>query len=182
MRQQWLDEGRITHIDDWERYTLFDINFVPKLMTQKALRDGFLDLTDRLYRDAFNDKRRKAFRHNVRNHLRVHVRLPLYGQALKCTSRPQRSCFEAPLFLSSIRFLKRTNSKKAASLFAFIVCTLSFCPTRRFPSSASSWFRPFLWSCCMLPHRRAEKSAIFLPHWSSLRCGLRYLNPGSPTM
>ena len=57
------DEGRLTHDRDWGRYTLFDINYEPTPMSARELRDGFLDLTRRLYdADATKRRRRAATR------------------------------------------------------------------------------------------------------------------------
>lgn len=58
MYRQLAAEGRLTHPTDWERYTLYDLNFRPKRMTGKRLVEGFHDLSRRLYSDEFTRWRR----------------------------------------------------------------------------------------------------------------------------
>jgi radical SAM superfamily enzyme YgiQ (UPF0313 family) len=56
--------GRLLFPHQWERYTLFDINYLPLNMSEDQLRDGFHALAKELYseeatkrrRDNFNDK------------------------------------------------------------------------------------------------------------------------------
>ena len=55
-------EGRLTHDGQWDRCTLFDINYQPTPMTAKELRRGFLELTNRLYSDSFTNWRKDTFR------------------------------------------------------------------------------------------------------------------------
>ena len=52
-------EGRLTHDGQWNRCTLFDINFEPRPMSVSQLRDGFFDLAKRLYNDEFTRWRRE---------------------------------------------------------------------------------------------------------------------------
>lgn len=52
-------EGRLTHDGQWNRCTLFDINYEPRPMTATQLRDGFFDLAERLYSDQFTRWRRE---------------------------------------------------------------------------------------------------------------------------
>ncbi len=66
MRRAWEAEGRITHPDSWERYTLFDIVFTPRPMSATELRAGFLDLTRRLYEPSFTTWRREEARRQRR--------------------------------------------------------------------------------------------------------------------
>ena len=54
-------QGRLTHDGQWERYTLFDINYAPSPMSAAELRHGFFDLAERLYSDAFTNRRREQF-------------------------------------------------------------------------------------------------------------------------
>ena len=58
MYRQYAEEGRLTHPTDWERYTLYDLNFRPMRMTGKRLVEGFHDLSKRLYGDEFTRWRR----------------------------------------------------------------------------------------------------------------------------
>jgi radical SAM superfamily enzyme YgiQ (UPF0313 family) len=58
MYRQYAEEGRLTHPTDWERYTLYDLNFRPMRMTGKRLVEGFHDLSKRLYSDEFTRWRR----------------------------------------------------------------------------------------------------------------------------
>lgn len=58
MYRQYADEGRLTHPTDWERYTLYDLNFRPMQMTERQLVEGFHNLSKRLYSDEFTRWRR----------------------------------------------------------------------------------------------------------------------------
>jgi radical SAM superfamily enzyme YgiQ (UPF0313 family) len=58
MYRQLAAEGRLTHPTDWERYTLYDLNFLPKQMTATRLVEGFHDLSKRLYSSEFTRWRR----------------------------------------------------------------------------------------------------------------------------
>lgn len=60
--RQLKQQGRLLHDGEWERWTLFDINFVPTHMTPEQLRRGFHKLAQRLYCDSFTQFRRDAFR------------------------------------------------------------------------------------------------------------------------
>jgi len=51
-------EGRLTRDGEWERCTLFDINFEPRPMGEEELREGFRDLVRRLYSADFTAWRR----------------------------------------------------------------------------------------------------------------------------
>jgi radical SAM superfamily enzyme YgiQ (UPF0313 family) len=62
MHAAWKAAGRLTHDGQWERCTLFDVNFVPRGMTAAELRAGFHDLTRRLYADDFTAWRREEAR------------------------------------------------------------------------------------------------------------------------
>jgi radical SAM superfamily enzyme YgiQ (UPF0313 family) len=68
--QRLSQEGRLLVADASERCTLFDINFRPTDMSVGELRDGFRELTRRLYEPEFVEKRSKRFR----DHLRARVR------------------------------------------------------------------------------------------------------------
>ena len=63
--------GRLTHDGQWERYTLFDVNFVPSGMSLEELRTGFYGLARRLYTARFTKWRRDQFALTARdNHRR----------------------------------------------------------------------------------------------------------------
>ena len=62
MYDQYAKAGRLTHPTDWERYTLFDLNFRPMRMTETQLVEGFRDLMKRLYSLEFTQWRRDQFR------------------------------------------------------------------------------------------------------------------------
>ena len=51
-----------THDGEWGRCTLFDINFVPRPMSARELREGFHDLVRRLYSADFTSWRREKAR------------------------------------------------------------------------------------------------------------------------
>ena len=54
-------EGRLTHDGQWERCTLFDINYLPTPMSVEELRQGFYRLGEQLYCDSFTKWRRSEF-------------------------------------------------------------------------------------------------------------------------
>lgn len=60
--QQLKQEDRLTHDGQWERFTLFDINYQPQPMSRDELRSGFHRLSTRLYCDEFTNRRRENFR------------------------------------------------------------------------------------------------------------------------
>ena len=57
-----LKEKRLLYPGDWNRCTLFDINFQPSHMTVDQLRNGFYDLSERLYSDELTKWRRDNFK------------------------------------------------------------------------------------------------------------------------
>ena len=57
-------EGRLLHDGAWERCTLFDVNYVPRLMSAEELRHRFRDLVARLYDDELTRWRRETFSRN----------------------------------------------------------------------------------------------------------------------
>ena len=59
-------DGRLTHPGQWNRCTLFDVNYEPLGMTARELEDGMLDLTKRLYAPAFVKQRREGFFRDLR--------------------------------------------------------------------------------------------------------------------
>ncbi|HXE54353.1 MAG TPA: radical SAM protein [Tepidisphaeraceae bacterium] len=64
--EQLKREGRLIENGAWEKCTLFDINFRPKLMTVEELRHGFHDLAARLYSESFTNYRRERFNNHRR--------------------------------------------------------------------------------------------------------------------
>jgi len=56
--RQLKNEGRLTHDGQWNRCTLFDINYEPRPMSVTELRDGFFDLASKLYNEDFTRWRR----------------------------------------------------------------------------------------------------------------------------
>lgn len=61
-----LQEGRILHKEAWELCTLFDVNFQPQHMTVSELEQGFRDLAQKLYSEAFTHERRERFYDRLR--------------------------------------------------------------------------------------------------------------------
>jgi radical SAM superfamily enzyme YgiQ (UPF0313 family) len=57
-----LKDDRLLHPGEWDRCTLFDLNFQPSHMTVDELRNGFLDLMRRLYSDELTKWRRDNFK------------------------------------------------------------------------------------------------------------------------
>ncbi len=56
-----LAEQRIIEPDNWEKCTLFDVNFLPKHMSPDQLRNGFRNLVSRLYNPESTHRRREQF-------------------------------------------------------------------------------------------------------------------------
>jgi radical SAM superfamily enzyme YgiQ (UPF0313 family) len=54
-------EGRLLHEGEWERCTLFDVNYRPQHMSVAELEDGFRELGARLYSEEFTTARRRRF-------------------------------------------------------------------------------------------------------------------------
>jgi radical SAM superfamily enzyme YgiQ (UPF0313 family) len=54
-------EGRLLREGEWERCTLFDINYVPRRMSPEELRAGFHRLAARLYAEDLTRWRRENF-------------------------------------------------------------------------------------------------------------------------
>jgi len=61
-------ENRLLFDGNWERCTLFDVNYRPDSMTVDDLRDGFRDLAFRLYAEDLTRWRRDNFN---RKHLKT---------------------------------------------------------------------------------------------------------------
>jgi radical SAM superfamily enzyme YgiQ (UPF0313 family) len=68
--ERLLRQGRILRPGAWELCTLFDVNFVPELMTVEELEVGFRDLMRRIYDERFVTSRRRAFFRKLRDHRR----------------------------------------------------------------------------------------------------------------
>lgn len=66
MYDQYAREGRLTYPTNWQRYTLFDLNFRPMRMTEMQLVEGFRNLMKRLYSQEFTRWRRDRFRRHYR--------------------------------------------------------------------------------------------------------------------
>jgi radical SAM superfamily enzyme YgiQ (UPF0313 family) len=61
-----LHEDRLLEPRNWDRCTLFDVNFVPKRMTPEQLREGLYWLSERLYNAECVQFRRRSFFQNLR--------------------------------------------------------------------------------------------------------------------
>lgn len=59
--QRLEQEGRLTHPGQWERNTLFDLNFKPQGMSSKELEEGFLGLMADLYTAEEKENRKRRF-------------------------------------------------------------------------------------------------------------------------
>jgi radical SAM superfamily enzyme YgiQ (UPF0313 family) len=68
--EQLRREGRLLRERDWDRCTLFDVNFTPRGMSVGELRAGFRGLAERLYSAEFTQKRRDHFRSQWMNEYR----------------------------------------------------------------------------------------------------------------
>jgi radical SAM superfamily enzyme YgiQ (UPF0313 family) len=56
-----LGEGRIIEPSRWDLCTLFDVNYEPRGMSVRDLREGIYWLTERLYSDECTEARRRGF-------------------------------------------------------------------------------------------------------------------------
>lgn len=61
MYERLKSAGRLTHDGQWDRCTLFDLNFVPTPMSAAELTAGFRGLAERLYCREFTALRRSRF-------------------------------------------------------------------------------------------------------------------------
>ena len=61
-----LREGRILEPGRWDLCTLFDVNYEPRGMSPRELREGIYWLTERLYSDECTESRRRGFFRNLR--------------------------------------------------------------------------------------------------------------------
>lgn len=59
-------EGRLLYPGAWDRCTLFDLNFRPRLMSEEELLKGFYSLAHDLYTSEALDSRRRKFFKNLR--------------------------------------------------------------------------------------------------------------------
>lgn len=72
--------GRLTHPGQWDRCTLFDVNFVPERMSAEELERGFRDLAQRLYSEKATTGRRAAFQAQVRECVRAELQTGDFGR------------------------------------------------------------------------------------------------------
>ncbi len=66
--QRLEKEGRILEPAQWQRCTLFDVNYRPAGMSAKELADGFRNLVVKLYGEEFTSWRRNTFKKYLRKH------------------------------------------------------------------------------------------------------------------
>lgn len=76
MLERLRREGRILHDRQWDRCTLFDVNFQPRHMSPKELERGLVALAHRLYEPGAVAARREMFF----THARDFVRPDAFGQ------------------------------------------------------------------------------------------------------
>jgi radical SAM superfamily enzyme YgiQ (UPF0313 family) len=68
-------ENRILDPGRWDLCTLFDVNYEPRGMSARELKQGIYWLTERLYDDECTDFRRRGFFRGVRRARRAHMPL-----------------------------------------------------------------------------------------------------------
>jgi hypothetical protein len=61
-----VDEERVIERGAWEKCTLFDVNFVPRDMSVEQLEAGLVSLAADIYSQENLDRRRSAFKQQVR--------------------------------------------------------------------------------------------------------------------
>lgn len=67
------EEGRLIEPQNWQKCTLFDINFRPTHMSVEELGNGFKKLAVELYSEEFTDWRRRSFAGQLRQRTRKGV-------------------------------------------------------------------------------------------------------------
>lgn len=68
------NEDRILNDKDWNKCTLFDVNFQPKNLTPQILASGFRNLGVKLYSEELTKWRRGNFKKNLRSRVKKHGR------------------------------------------------------------------------------------------------------------
>ncbi len=63
-----VKEDRILQPEQWQKCTLFDVNFMPANMSPDELSDGFKKLSTKLYSEEFKAWRRNIFKKHLRSH------------------------------------------------------------------------------------------------------------------
>ncbi len=66
-------EGRLTHPGQWDRCTLFDVNYQPSHMTAQELENNFRALAVKIYSEEATSRRRRRFFHNWHREVRMHA-------------------------------------------------------------------------------------------------------------
>jgi hypothetical protein len=64
-------EGRLLNVGQWNRCTLFDVNFRPDRMSVEALERGLRDLMSKVYNKEFRAWRRDQFFRRLRRNRRL---------------------------------------------------------------------------------------------------------------
>lgn len=59
-------EDRLIEAENWNKCTLFDVNYHPQAMTSDQLRQVLMDLGERLYDDQLTSWRRRQFKEKLR--------------------------------------------------------------------------------------------------------------------
>jgi radical SAM superfamily enzyme YgiQ (UPF0313 family) len=72
--ERLLREGRILHVGDWARCTLFDVNFRPAQMSVQELEEGLLRIGLPLFSEDATRRRRASFRRQAERRARVATR------------------------------------------------------------------------------------------------------------
>lgn len=104
--QQMRDEGRMTHDGQWERFTLFDLNFEPRGMTATELREGFRDLVVRMYDPSFQRERRAGFKFERRRNNQVGQSVDSHGRNQDVERASQAMAIAAP----TLHLLKESST------------------------------------------------------------------------
>jgi radical SAM superfamily enzyme YgiQ (UPF0313 family) len=68
--QRLEDEGRLLYPGEWNRCTLFDVNFRPDRMSVETLETGLRELMAKVYNREFTEWRRNQFFRRLRRNRR----------------------------------------------------------------------------------------------------------------
>jgi radical SAM superfamily enzyme YgiQ (UPF0313 family) len=75
--ERLLREGRILHVGDWARCTLFDVNFRPARMSVRELEEGLLRIGLPLFSEDATRRRRASFKRQAERRAQASPTTPM---------------------------------------------------------------------------------------------------------